>query len=164
MSRYLDLATGGNFQNWWHGLKQPWRLGQYCEPGAYNCCTHWIGNVPIGDTLVSEYSLPGRETYNQSTRKYECAGVITKLQPWEPADNVQKLLKPIWKVPGNMQLSETIGEKAANIRGEFASPGWVIRTFMGHTTNSRVPVIFYIVNDHQAPIPETPFFKYEAET
>jgi len=148
-------------------------IKDYCKTGGYSCCTHWIGNIPIGDTLVSEYTLPGTEEYLIKNGQYVVkngiyqmkysAPVIAKLKPWEPKDNKQELLTKIWKVPGNMQLSEVIGQKAANGRGEFASPGWVIRTLMGPTAQERVPVIFYVVNDHQVAIPDAPTFHYEQE-
>lgn len=166
MSRYLDLATSGQFPQWNHELKEPWRISNYCEPGGFSCCTHWIGNVPIGDTLVSEYVFPGGEDYVYSNGRYTVKPkpqVKAELKEWTAQNAKQKLLTSVWKVPGNMQLSEVIGQKAANGRGEFASPGWVIRTLMGPTKSARVPVVFYVVDDHRAAIPDVLNLNYEGE-
>ncbi len=172
LNRYLSLVKSGNYQLWYDELKLPWMMKGYCKQGGYSCCTHWIGNLPIGDTLVSEYLFPGTEEYVMKKGQYvikngqyqtKIKPVVTALKPWTPKNDKQKLLTSIWKVPGNMQLSEMIGQKAANGRGEFASPGWVIRTLMGGTTQDRVPVIFYVVNDHKVAIPDAPTFYYEQE-
>lgn len=40
--------------------KTPWVLPGYTTTGGYSCCTHWIGEIPIGDVLVKEYTYPGR--------------------------------------------------------------------------------------------------------
>lgn len=173
LNRYLELVKSGKFELWYDELKQPWMAGGYCKRGVYDCCTHWIGNLPIGDTLVSEYVFPAGEELLVENGQYVIRNgkhvfkplepIIAPLSPWVPENERQKQLTSIWKVPGNMQLSEMIGQKAANIRGEFASPGWVIRTLMGPTTEERVPVIFYVVDDHTAPIADSPYFNYEQE-
>lgn len=149
MSRYLNLIT--KYTNWQNELKQPWRLGEYVQKGQYTCCTNFIGNIPIGDKLVSEYHLPNPTGIKD---------VVPKLKSWNKTDSNSDLSN-VWTVPGHEQLSSVIGQLDANIAGEFASPGWVIQTLMLTTSNERVPIVFVFSNDHTAPLPEVLNLSYE---
>src|SRR5690606_25244992 len=73
-----------------------------------------------------------------------------RLQPFTYPDS---LVHRVWKVPGHRQLSHVLGLAESNDRGEFASPGWVLVSLTGRATVRRVPVVFLMVGDHQAPIP-----------
>lgn len=116
----------------------PWVLNGYCSVGTYTCCTHWMGNVPMGDKLVTRYAFPG-------------AGNGKKLAPYQHQD---PLVHRVWKVPGNMQLSEVLGQVEAQKKGEFANTGWIFVTLLGPTTVERVPVAIMYVQDHTQPLPE----------
>lgn len=45
--------------------KEPWeKIPQYCARGGYNSCTHWFGEMPVGDKLVASYVYPGKVDYH----------------------------------------------------------------------------------------------------
>jgi hypothetical protein len=138
----LKLTSGGP---WHHAAAKPWMLPGYCAAGGYDNCTHWIGNMPLGDELVDEYTFPAC---------FEAGGDraprTQKLMPYEHPD---PLMHEVWSVPGHQQFADMIGQRDANLHGEFASPGWVITTILGPTSVERVPIVFVIVADHKAPIP-----------
>jgi hypothetical protein len=65
---YFDLGNLSGTQR----SKYPWSLKQikgeeqinYCRLGGYISCTHWFGEMPIGDVNVETYSFPGQpDTY-----------------------------------------------------------------------------------------------------
>lgn len=152
-TQYLRVMTsmqGGGY-SWDSVAMQPWKLDGYCAVGAYVNCTHWIGNMPIGDRLVDEYSFPGAmDTYAQNhLATNDAAPRVAKLAPYK-SDDV--LLKRVFKVPGHEQFADVIGQHDANMRGDFANPGWVIHTLLGPTSSDRVPVVFLVTPDHKAPI------------
>lgn len=40
--------------------KVPWqKLPKYCARGGYDSCTHWFGEMPVGDLQVTSYKYPG---------------------------------------------------------------------------------------------------------
>ncbi len=39
--------------------KMPWEYTDYCATGGYDSCTHWFGEMPIGEDLVASYRFPG---------------------------------------------------------------------------------------------------------
>lgn len=152
-SRYMELAIERAPNESWNGtVKVPWKLPGYCATGGYTCCTHWLGNVPIGDLRVDTYKFPGKFENNQPPQ-------IKVLTQYESND---EKIKQVWKVPGHQQLSSVIGQEQANLVGQFSSPGWVIQTLLGKTDNQRVPVIFWITADHTAEIPDDFRFQFEA--
>lgn len=157
LTRYMELTTDPNYKDWYgnNPLKKPWYLENYCARGGYECCTHWLGNIPIGDKLVNEYSFPGKVDHG--------AGELPRSQPLKEyqIDPNNENLKNVWKVPGHQQLSNLIGQKEANDIGEMASPGYVIHTLMGPTKAAYVPVVFIMTADHKAPIPEKPLLEFE---
>jgi hypothetical protein len=149
-----------NNRSWTNEAQQPWQLGNYCARSAYGNCTQKIGNMPIGDKLVDEYVFPGATDNYADNRLPNEKGAPRrqKLQPYEHPD---PLIKRVWKVPGNQQFAELIGEQKANLKSEFANPGWVIQHLTGTTTVERVPVVFVIRDDHRQAIPRdfTPQFE-----
>ncbi len=151
-SRFLRLATTTYGNSWTTCLKLPWMNQGYCATGGYTCCTHWWGNIPIGDDLVSRYGFPGSEYGADPAPRFQ------DLRPYQSNDPELKL---VWKVPGNKQLSNVIGEEEANLDGRFASPGWVIQTLLGPTKRERVPVVFWITENAKAPIPDSPRYVFE---
>lgn len=146
--RYIKLTASPQFRGWTHALKQPWLLSGYAAEGGYTCCTQWVGNIPIGDRLVDTYSFPAHMEHagDRSPR-------IQKLKPYFAVGN-DKVLEEVWRVPGHQQFADVLGQRDANLAGEFASPGWVIQTLIGPTTNERVPIIFVVTQDHTLPIPD----------
>ena len=149
LHRYL-IGTSSAF-GWVNPLKQPWQLPGYCAKGGYSCCTHWIGNIPIGDKLVDEYKFPG----------YDRPADEAKIQALAPYEGGTPELRKIWKVPGHEQLASAIGLEENNLVGEFASPGWVIQTLMAAASAERVPVILVSTADHRAELPDIANFVFE---
>ncbi|MCB0351775.1 MAG: hypothetical protein KDD38_11365, partial [Bdellovibrionales bacterium] len=129
----------------------PWLLTGYCAMGGYSSCTHWVGNIPIGDEKVESYTFPGkidRFAHNEVSKKPQ----TQILQPYN--DYVDdKNLTSVWTVPGHMQLWEVLGLRGPQIGGLLASPGFVAHVLSARTSVERVPVVFLVVKDHKAPIP-----------
>jgi hypothetical protein len=160
LSRYMELSTLPKYRSWTHPLKHPWRLKGYVKAGVWECCTHWIGNIPIGDKTVNAYHLPyQRADFTPEQRAKIAIGEGNLLQPWH--DPQYEDLKNVWTYPGREQLSSVINRTDSNLANEFASPGWVIQSLMGPTSNERVPVIFIFATDHQAPIADNPAWSFE---
>lgn len=156
LNRYMELTTDRRYTDWYgqNPLKKPWYLESYCARGGYECCTHWLGNIPIGDKRVKEYSFPPREHNDENGPR------VQPLQQYEVTDSL-KDLSLVWKSPGHQQLSHVIGQKQANDVGEMASPGYVIHTLIGPTKAERVPVVFWMTDNHKAEIPERPNLNFE---
>ena len=162
LHRYLRAANLPKYANWGNALKQPWLLTndkgeQYVHRGAYQCCTNFNGNVPIGDKLVDAYALPLVNEWGNNAAKQPIQ--YSQLVQWTTKGHDE--LKHIWTVPGHQQLSDVLGLLENNVNGEFASPGWVIQSLMGEASTSRVPVIFIFRNNHREEIPDHPALHYE---
>ncbi len=156
LAQYFDLGSklGGYAQ-------QPWTLPvpagvarPYCATGAYSSCTHWVGNMPIGDTLVSEYSFPGViDRHAGNTDPRSPAPRVQMLGDYLATGPDADLLKRVWKpFSGNKQFADVIGLSQQNLGAELANPGWVLISMTGAAPVERVPFVFLIVQDHRAPI------------
>jgi hypothetical protein len=155
--------------------KTPWILkdGQnsYCKIGGYNSCTHWIGEIPIGERTVPTYTFPGNRrddpysggTSLASDATADAAPRTSPLTPYQvPRDTsssdvqheqLERLASRVWKPgAGNELLADAIGMKREHLEGEFANPGWVLNSFTAGASQERVPVVFYWVDNHQQPI------------
>jgi hypothetical protein len=99
--------------------------------------------MPIGDVLVDGYFFPGLEngTADETKPRYQT------LKPYQVENERHKILYDIWTVPGHQQFSHVIGQGEANNTGEFASPGYVIHTLLGPTSEEYVPIVFVVVDD-----------------
>jgi hypothetical protein len=129
--------------------REPWDLENYCAKGGYSSCTHWFGNIPVGDKLVEGYTFPGKvdeHAYNNVPRTPR----YRQLREYV-SDN--PLMKLVWKVPGHEQLADVLGLQRANTSGEFANPGWVAYNLIGAADVDRVPIVFLTVGNHRKPIP-----------
>jgi len=145
---YTWMTADPRFDGWHDGLKVPWRNPEYCAVGGYACCTHWVANIPIGDRLVSRYSFPPNfEQPGPRTPR------IANLRPYSPAAGKEDL-RNVWKVPGHQQLASVIGQRQSNVRGEMASPGSLQMVLYARTAATRVPVVFWVTDDHTADIPD----------
>jgi hypothetical protein len=142
---FFELAKSGAGE-----AREPWQLENYCATGGYASCTHWFGNIPVGDKLVKEYTFPGK--VDQYANNSVGPGPQTKvLKPFEHANPLASL---VWKAPGHQQLSDVIGLHRANISGELANPGWVAYSLLGGAGVDRVPFVFLATTDHRSPIPK----------
>lgn len=141
--RYFDLG-GANTAF----AKFPWQLPGYCATGFFACCTHWFGEMPIGDRYVTEYAFP----FDPSNRTPRIAPLQNYPRISDP--RLDFLTHQVWRLPrAPMQLYEVLGLRDAGMEGEFANPGWVAIRLTGSAPVERVPFVFYHVADHRQPIP-----------
>lgn len=143
--------------------EQPWKLNGYCAIGGYTSCTHWVGNIPIGDTRVNAYTFPGKidgyasnsispdEAIDRVPRTKELAEY--SLDPQQFNQEQMELTKMVWKVPGNQQLAYVLGLGRAHEGGMLANPGWVAHTLLSRLDNQRSPFVFLQTGMARDPIP-----------
>jgi hypothetical protein len=140
---FFDLALSAGM------AREPWRLENYCARSGYSSCTHWFGNIPVGDKRVDKYTFPGRVDEHADAS----VGKGPQTRKLKPFKNPNPLTSLVWKVPGHEQLADVLGLQKSNIEGEFANPGWVAYTLLGAAGVDRVPFVFYSTRDHRQPIP-----------
>jgi hypothetical protein len=151
--------------------KTPWTLKAgskpYCVMAGYNSCTHWIGEIPIGEKRVSAYTFPGNrgdDPYSSGTSLHSnpAADAAPRTSPLNPyripsgtglkgidKKKLERLISRVWKPgEGNELLADVLGLKREHLEGEFANPGWVLNSFTAGATQDRVPVVFLWVDDH----------------
>ncbi len=135
-----------------HVAKMPWKIpGYLTNRGGYESCTHWVGNIPIGDKVVRQYKFPGKfDNEGVSDLPIDPHPRVADLQDF---DHHNPLVKRVWKNPGQEQLSSVLGIGRYNGYAMLANPGWVAHVFTGVTSVDRVPAVFFAVADHTAAIP-----------
>lgn len=158
MSQYMKALGQQNLKAI---AQRPWTLNGYCATGGYSSCTHWIGNIPIGDEVVASYTVPGKvDQYADNTilpdTEADKLPRTQDLQNYQLPENLipedQELVKRIWKVPGNKQLAYTLGIGKAQEFGQLANPGWVAHILTSRVKVNRSPVVFVIVPDAKVPL------------
>jgi hypothetical protein len=143
--------------------QQPWQMPGYCATGGYASCTHWFGNLPIGDNLVDTYRFPGYvdsyasnhvSTGDDAAPRIQALADYTQTPVYLGLSPVQKVAYSlVWKTPGYEQMSDVLGLQTANLAGELANPGYVALKLIGEAPIDRVPVVFvYTANAHE-PFP-----------
>lgn len=169
------------------GLKEndlaqyPWNLGdwdsktnrpvRYVEEGYFTCCTHWFGNIPLGESRVDRYIFPG----NDPSSVREAEPVVTKFGPntrsnfddsaynreefYDNTDTALEYSQMVWTKPGHMQLWEVLGLKNSQITGELANPGYVAFALITKTKEDRVPFVFVTVREATDPLPSNEVMK-----
>jgi len=137
-------GNGLNPRSWDNPARAPWNQvpGKdglpYMEGvGHYGCCVHWQGNMPIGDKLVTEITLPGPGD----------AGIKVKINPPDYSNPNLEHVKNIWTYPLHEPVSSLLGMADNNGRGEFASSGWVIQSLLVDASIERVPIVFMYVQN-----------------
>jgi hypothetical protein len=153
MERYF---TYGKDWTSFQRVRNPWENAEYCARGAYGSCTHWFGNIPIGDRLVTEYKLPGWVDFDPYTQPalrgpQDPSPRIETLNPYANAE-ADEGLREVLRYPGHEQLSEVMGLMPQQLGAELSNPGWVAVSVLGHAPVSRVPVVFRFTADARAPI------------
>ncbi len=175
VNNYFQLgALENKFAKYPWGFKYKDRstkeIESYCKAGGYSSCTHWIGEMPVGEKLVDSYSVPGqadehaygsgdtsKELRTQDVGKYN---YFTSNSVTEAIGNTKRphrLARLVWlEGQGHEQLWSVVGDKNARAlsKGEWANPGWVLYSFLSRTKQDRVPVVFIIREDSQAPLNE----------
>ncbi|MFZ4715856.1 MAG: hypothetical protein ACOYL6_19190, partial [Bacteriovoracaceae bacterium] len=160
MGQYMEGLAN---QNTFTLVQKPWLSNGYCAVGGYTSCTHWVGNIPIGDEVVNAYTFPGKVDEYANNRinpdpELDKLPRTQDLAPYEFPENYRlteedkALIKRIWKVPGNQQFAYSLGIGKANEYGQLANPGWVAHVFTSRIKVNRSPVIFFIVPNAKVPI------------
>lgn len=155
-SLYFDVIRSLESHQERQAMLRPWLLEGYCAMGGYNSCTHWVGNIPIGDRLVGSYRFPG-EVDVHANNAVGPAVQVRPLAPYGlegsgiPTGQVARVRK-VWKVPGHEQLADVVGLRRQNVAGELANPGYVAVSLLGPAPQQRVPLVFVVVPDHQAAL------------
>lgn len=179
VKNYFDLGSlEQKFAKYPWGFKQinkeTKEKTEYCATGGYGSCTHWIGEMPIGENKVDKYSMPGQigdDQYGHGHNEAVVEGDVKKLRTSDVGEynafvsrtdverigntkRQHRLARMVWTQGlGHEQLWSVVGDKNAVglSRGEWANPGWVLYNFLTRTTEQRVPVVFVKVLDIKAP-------------
>jgi hypothetical protein len=142
--------------------KEPWTLEfkkgrkseSYCAAGGYNSCTHWYGNIPMGDKSVSAYTFPGQvdeHAYNAISGKNPEKPQTKPLGKYNNTDN--EIVKAVWgEGKSQMQLWQVLGLGAQQRKGELANPGYVAYSVLGSVAPERLPVVFVMQENSVKPI------------
>lgn len=171
---YFQLGKASRYAR----AKYPWSLKNregesienYCRPGGYTSCTHWIGEMPIGDRLVETYSFPGQfDAYadqadplakRQQAIRTGPVGRYTHFEkPGQVFEDIgttsrlDRLTRLVWKQgQGNQQLWQMLRARSELSRGEFANPGWVLYTLLSEAPAKRVPVVLIYRDSAAEPL------------
>jgi hypothetical protein len=133
-------------------MLRPWVISNFCgKGGGYDSCTHWIGDIPVGEVLVKQYTFPGKVD-RHARRDVEVTqdGIVFDIKPYDKAchsfSNMHEDVSRCWKAKGraNMQLWEVLGDREGQVGGYFANPGYLLYRLTAHVSNSRIPIVFYM--------------------
>ncbi|MGB0424930.1 MAG: hypothetical protein ACPGED_11415, partial [Flavobacteriales bacterium] len=115
---------------------------------AFQGCTNWVGQMPIGRNRVNQYVFPsgdnGENPVRQTLRNYDTPAGWTEQQ--------DTILRRVWKVPGHQQFGDLLYPQG-HIEGEFTNVGWIALVALGRLALDRTPFMFYEVGDHTATLP-----------
>lgn len=172
--------------------KYPWGFNQgaerkegsaYCREGGYGSCTHWVGEMPIGERWVNQYHFPGYlgdDRYLHGHREqpkdkdpelrssilpdyYDHFISPGEVIPLSKSDRVHRLARMVW-LPGmgREQFFSLIGDNQAEglAEGEWANPGWVLYALLTRSYQARVPVVFFYRRDASLPLTEKEIHEY----
>jgi hypothetical protein len=149
-SNYFKLAKVENSL-----ARIPWKISNFCGTGGgYENCAQWLANMPLGDQLVNRYIFPGaidKHATNPFAKK-TLKGVIAPLKSYKSIKSKHaKLCKTVWLNNGSspMQLWELLNDKQGQVSGDWTNAGHISYRLLGHTNNSRVPVVFIFTASHQ---------------
>lgn len=155
----------------------PWTLGQvnlrkkqftpYSAKSAYTCCTHWIGNIPIGEITTNKHMFPAQYNGNTATTKilsrynvkFEGIEDHPENIDWDYVENLgpfrpHAYTRLVWTVPGRQQLWQVLGLRDQQIQGELANPGYVANSLITKTSPDRVPFVFFMTEDARQALPD----------
>lgn len=110
LSNYLQLEQLGG------KAKVPWELPNYCAMGGYNSCTHWFGEMPIGEKRVDAYSFPGKvDEHAYSNSEMSKRPQISALQKYWKSSNYRLMLS-YFRPQGGIYPGEAIDPGLNNVR------------------------------------------------
>ncbi len=153
-------------------------LTKYCKAvGGYNSCTHWFGDMPIGDKIVRRFMYPGNvddyayldnPTVPESKKELPRTGHINSYNAingnassggWfsnNPSDvtlignesRLDRLTGFVWQQNQSpAQMWQVLDLKQEQIEGKLANPGYVLYSLLGSANPERVPVVFVVTDD-----------------
>jgi hypothetical protein len=164
----LNSVEAGRLRNFFDlgardlSAQLPWNLKPYCATGGYSSCTHWFGNIPLGEKISEAYAFPGRVDSHAANRIWSSPAIdalprVQRLQPYELPTSMDKdtqtLIRRVWTVPGRQALHEVLKLTPSQVRGELANPGWVLHSLVGPAPSDRVPVVFVFVDAIDQELP-----------
>ncbi len=163
LQRYLSLGiqNGQEARYPWLASIDGTRL--YCKRGGYTSCTHWVGDMPVGEKMVREYTFPGNvDQYAGNAVGPEVqTGPLANFNGGVPTVE-QSRRQLVWKTPGQMQFFEMMGLHNQQVGGELANPGYVLESLLGHTSADRIPVVFWVTTDARLPLSEEVLLNHAA--
>jgi hypothetical protein len=153
MERYIKAVqkpnppaeNGGYAGPWDNPARSPWNWVKTADgkdylskKGSYNCCTHWHGNIPLGDKGVTEIILPGPNNKPIT---------VTVSRPDYSSSKSTKYVEDVWTYPMHEPISAILGLAQENGQGNFASPGWVVGSLLTVAPQDRIPMVFIFTQD-----------------
>lgn len=149
------------------------KVENYCRTGGYLSCTHWFGEMPIGQIFVDTYTFPGKQTddpFSNTEADDQSEGLRSapvgrishiferqdgSLTAVGSTTRVDRLTRLVWgEKKGHQQMWQMLGDtdgQALNA-GEWANPGWVVTVMITRTRVDRVPVVFIGLENASAKI------------
>lgn len=131
----------------------------YVKQGGYTCCTHWFGEMPLGEELVSEYRFPG-QVDRHATNYVEGGSAAAIISPIGVPDKVingrvlplPALTHIVWKSRrGHMQMWQMLNLRDSLDNAELTNPGYILYALLGKTEARRVPLVFVFKHDLSLP-------------
>ncbi|MGB0424931.1 MAG: hypothetical protein ACPGED_11420, partial [Flavobacteriales bacterium] len=112
--------------------RSPWSLsgpnGRYSGVSAFQGCTNWVGQMPLGRNLVDQYVFPsgdnGQNPVRQTLRNYNSP----VFEGWTARN--ERILRDVWQVPGHQQFGDLLYPQG-HIEGEFTNIGWIALVALG---------------------------------
>lgn len=166
VENYFDLGRDGRDFNAGSVTQHPWKLSNgreeesYCARGAYSSCTHWVGNIPLGDKLVKSYMFPGNIDEYADGDVTDKRPQVKKVGSYKYLDG-NKLTKEemnriqlVWRQKaGHAQLWEVLGLRREQASAELANPGYVAYSLISGAKTERVPFVFVTTNNARQALP-----------
>ncbi len=141
----------------------------YMRPGAYTCCSHWFGEMAIGEKLVSKYSVPGQsDSYGRNQDPLAVDQTKTRTAPVgsfthfsQHGDNIEigtqsrtdRLTRMVWQSgKGSEQMWGMLGAKTQLSKAELTNPGYILYTLVATGDAARVPVVLIYRENATKPL------------
>lgn len=171
---YFTLGTLTNSAR----TKYPWSLVKvvenqpnelYVRPGGYTCCTHWFGEMPLGDRITETYAMPGQPdtsgrqadplATDQRAIREAPVGSYTHFSqhntntPIGTESRLDRLTRIVWRSEkGPEQMWSMLNARAQFADAQLTNPGWILFNLLGAAPVDRVPVVFVYRGDATQPL------------
>lgn len=173
LMNYFELgrySEGRAKFTWNYGRMVNNQFVPWVTPGAYTCCTHWIGDVPFGDQSTHEVVTPGavdnyafnhlpendasprRSQLNGFTHYHSHNGnVNTELTDSKYLD---RLSFKVWWDQGESpsRFYQVLGLESEQGHASLVNPGYVLYSELGSAKVERIPLVFVYRTDATQPL------------